>query len=223
MNNIKSKYLYSFSIDKEIETEREVEEIVNGEKVKIKRKIKEKIPIHFAIKRPNRKIVQKADMFYGVTLSEGIRAGLLTKALLLKRYRNDGGALSEADATYFAELASRLSELEDEHQRLLINLEKISQEDRSEKMGEIVKEKMQVIQQLQNLETINQALFAHTAETKAQNELINWWIVHLSVWDEKGGEDYIDLGELKGTKGNFSYEIDENIDGFYRKILQKGE
>ena len=35
----------------------------------------------------------EGELFYGVTLSQGIKSGLLTKAQLAKRYDNDGGFL----------------------------------------------------------------------------------------------------------------------------------
>lgn len=178
------KWLYTFSIDKEVEVEKQEEQVVNGETVKVTRKVKEKKPVLFALKRPTRRMYEDADLFYGVKLSEGIRAGLLTKALLLKRYRNDGGALSDADAAYFQELALKLNQLEEEHQRIFINLNKEPEDIRLAKLDDILKQKMKTVQALQTLEAVNQALFAHTAETKAQLQLTNWWIVHLAHWDK---------------------------------------
>ena len=52
---------------------------------------------------------------------------------------------------------------------------------------------MEVLQSLQTLETVNQALFAHTAESKAQAKLNNWWIVHLSFWDKAKDGQLVDF------------------------------
>lgn len=188
-----NKWLYKFTIDKEIEVEKSEEREIDGKKVKVTEKVKENKPITFALKRPNRKIWETADLFYGVKLSEGIRAGLLTKALLLKRYRNDGGALSDSDAEYFNELTQKLSSLENEHQRYLTNIDKLPNEERTKKIDNVINQKLEVLQSLQTLENVNQALFAHTAETKAQIQLNNWWIVHLSYWDKNNDGNFVEF------------------------------
>lgn len=183
------KWLYTFTINKEIEKDVVEDSVINGEKVKITKKVKENVPVRFALKRPNRRLYEQADMFYGVKLSEGIRAGLLTKALLLKRYRNDGGALSDADAKYFYELSSKLAALEEEHQRALINVDKNSDSEKIKKIDIIIQQKMDILKSLQTLESVNQALFAHTAETKAQVALNNWWIIYLSYREKEGEKE----------------------------------
>lgn len=51
-------------------------------------------------------------------------------------------------------------------------------------------------------------------------ETINGPNLHVYLASDLNGEDYIDLGELKGTKGSFSYEIDKDIDlTKYNKVL----
>jgi len=188
-----NQWLYTFTVDREVEVEQSEAQLVNGETVKITKKVKEKHPLKFALKRPNRRLYEEADMFYGIKLSEGIRAGLLTRALLLKRYRNDGGALSDADATYFQELSTQYSQLEEKHQRLLVNLEKLPNETKQKEIDEIIKQKTTIVQALQSLEALNQALFAHTAESKAQTHLVNWWVVNLSYWDKEGKDEFVEF------------------------------
>lgn len=44
--------------------------------------------------------------------------------------------------------------------------------------------------------------------------------MHVWLATDTNGEDYIDLGELKATKGNINYEIPEDIDfEKYDKVL----
>lgn len=217
------KWLYNFSINKKVEVERTFEEEVNGEKVKVTRKVKEEQPVTFALKRPTRRLYEGGDLFYGVQLAEGIRAGLLTKALLLKRYRNDGGALSDTDSAYFESLRNQLQTLENEHQRLLMNIEKLSETDKEAKINDIVKQKNKLIDNLQVFETVNQALFAHTAETKAQFKLNNWWIIHLAYWDKAGGENFEEFfpGETYEEKMAVWDSLDENRDSFVLEALAR--
>lgn len=217
------KWLYQFTIYKEIEVDQEEPSTIDGQEVKIKRKVKEKVPVSFALKRPNRRMYENADLFYGVKLSEGIRAGLLTKALLLKRYRNDGGALSDADTQYFLELSAKLNQLESDHQRLLINVDKTSEEERSKKLEEVVKQKMGVLQALQSLETVNQAIFAHTAESKAQIHLNNWWMVFLAYWDEKNTGEFVEFfpGDAYETKMERWDVLDEEREQYVVEALAR--
>lgn len=219
----KELWLYMFTVNREIEVDQTTEAEVNGEKVKVTKKVKEQKPIVFALKRPNRRMYEQADMFFGVQLSEGIRAGLLTKALLLKRYRNDGGALSDVDAKYFYELTTTLANLEDEHQRLLINVEGVTSEEKIAKADIIVRKKMDVLKALQSLETVNQALFAHTAEAKAQVQLNNWWIVYLAYWDKNGNGEFEEFfpGETFDKKMELWDTFDETREAYVVEALAR--
>jgi hypothetical protein len=180
----KKDWLYTFTVTKEVPVQKQEEQEINGEKVTINKTVKEKKPVYFAIKRPNRRMYEAADMFYGVELSEGIRAGLLTKALLLKRYRNDGGALSEPDTKLFEELISKLALVENKYERVMANLDNKTDEERQKEIALVLGEKKELLEQLQTLETINQSLFAHTAESRATNKLNAWWVVNLAYFSE---------------------------------------
>ena len=83
------KIIYDFTIPRE----EEVEETVTskndkGEEVKTTKKTKKSVDKTFVLKKPGRKLYDEAELFYGVKLSEGIKAGLLTRALLAKRFNN---------------------------------------------------------------------------------------------------------------------------------------
>jgi hypothetical protein len=208
------KWLYTFSIPKTIEVEKLVEEEIEGQQVKVQRKVQEKQDFRFALKRPNRRMFENADIFYGVSLAEGIRAGLLTKALLLKRYRDDGGALSEGDTQYFNQLVEDLSILEKDHQRFILNLDKLPEEENNTRVKDTFNKKIEVLQKLQAFETINRALFSHTAEAKADVQLTNWWTVHLAYWDEKSDGNFTEFFPGTGYEQKMQhwdklYETDE--------------
>jgi len=89
------KWLYEFFVKKTVE-KKETEKSKNdkGEEVETTKTVKEESNIPLMLKKPNRKLYEQADLFYGIKLSEGINAGLLTKSLLAKRYSNDVGFLS---------------------------------------------------------------------------------------------------------------------------------
>jgi len=51
-------------------------------------------------------------------------------------------------------------------------------------------------------------------------ETINGPNLHVYLSSDLGDKDFIDLGELKATKGNFNYELDSSIDTTkYNKVL----
>ena len=76
------RILNEFKLLKEENVE-ETETSVNdkGEEVKTTKNVKKPIEKTFVVKKPNRSLYDEAELFYGVKLSEGIKAGLLTRAL----------------------------------------------------------------------------------------------------------------------------------------------
>ena len=102
---MKNKWLYDFNVYDEFEdTVEEKKKDENGEEITISRKVPKKRAVVFSIKKPDRRLFEGAELFYAVKLSEGIKAGLLTRPLLAKRYKNDGGAMSEPEKKRYAEL-----------------------------------------------------------------------------------------------------------------------
>ena len=100
----KSKYLYTFSVKREFE--KPVEEFTKNEKgedIKITKMSKTIELQKVSLRRPSRRMYDNAELYYGVKLSEGIKAGLLTKALLAKRYEDDGGSMSDREKTEYFE------------------------------------------------------------------------------------------------------------------------
>ena len=77
------KWLYDFTINREVEKERTTtSKNKEGQKVETTETYEEVIPVSFFLKKPNRKLYDDAELFYGVKMSEGIKAGLLTRNLL---------------------------------------------------------------------------------------------------------------------------------------------
>ena len=82
---MKKKWLFHFDVIREVREKEETSSTnEKGEEVVIKKDVTKQVPITFAIQKPNRKMYKNGEMFYAVKLSEGIKAGLLTKPLLAK-------------------------------------------------------------------------------------------------------------------------------------------
>jgi hypothetical protein len=184
-------WLHTFSVNKDVDYTYEVTEKSkrNGKDIKVKKTEQKSRPVLIRLKKPGRKLFDEGELYYGVKLSEGIKAGLLTRALLAKRYQNDGGSMSEPEKERYSELYLKLFEKENELQRLQVNLEKISDEEKKDKVTDLLIEMSDLRRDLQDFETSQSALFDQTAETRAKNKTIMWWILQLAQVEKKNDDD----------------------------------
>ena len=157
MSKKSSKWLYRFSILKEVESqESETSKNEKGDDVTVTKTVTKEEPVYFGIRKASRKMFDEGELFYGVTLSQGIKSGLLTKAQLAKRYDNDGGFLSEPDKEEYANLYLKLFEKENELQKVQLNLEKASESKKKEELSGILIEMTSIREQIQSLKRIKQ-------------------------------------------------------------------
>jgi hypothetical protein len=217
------KYLYEFTINKEIEVE-QIESSKNekGEEVKTIKKVKTSTPVPFRILKPNRRQFDEAELYYGIKLSEGIKAGLLTRSLLAKRYNNDGGAMSEPEKQRYATLYIELYKLQNDLQRLEVNLDKLTKDEQTKKIGDILTDITSTRKELQEIENYHSTLFDQTAETRARNQTIMWWVLNLAYLNEDKKEFIPFFGEGSYDKKIEKYdEIEEKEEMFYKEALAK--
>jgi hypothetical protein len=185
------KWLYEFSVNQEKELEQiDITKDEQGNEVKTTKKVKKIVPIKFKIQKPTRRLFDDAELFYAVKLSEGIKSGLLTKALLAKRYQNDGGAMSEPEKQKYSKLYIDLYNKETEFQKVSLNLENISPEEKTAKIASLIGELTEIRQELQTVEFSQISLFDQTAENRARNQTIMWWVLSLSHIKNEQNESY---------------------------------
>ena len=86
------KTIYDFEVLLEEETEEtqtkhvKNKETGDTEEVSTKKKVKKEIPYGIVIYEPSRRQVEEADMEFSVEMSKCIKRGILTKAMLAKKY-----------------------------------------------------------------------------------------------------------------------------------------
>tara|TARA_Y100000401_G_C8308377_1_gene218274 strand:+ start:311 stop:1207 length:897 start_codon:yes stop_codon:yes gene_type:complete len=217
-----SKWLYTFTVTKEEEVvTKEDSQNEKGEKTTTEKKevIKKEIPLR--IKKPNRKLYDEADLFYGVKLSEGIKAGLLTKTLLAKRYENDGGPMSNVEKEKYASLYIDLYEQENLVQKIQLNLEKLSEEERKEKLKEALMTMSELKHRLHQFEMSQQSLFDQTAEVRARNQTIMWWVLSLSYMEEEGSLEEFFKGNTYEEKLEYYDQLEEDENIFWAEAIKK--
>lgn len=220
---MENKILYQFTLDKEVENvvESTRKNKKTGEETITKRKVKKKEPVEVQIKRPNRRELEEAELEYSVEMSKCIKKGILTKAMLGKKYSDAGGLFSEEDSSDYAKLYKQALDLQNEYMRLdTVKKRTEKQEARFEKVKEeTAANRTKIIE----FESNFQSLFDHTADVKAQNRVLLWYCLHLTyVYDEERDKfvQYFEGDDFDEKIANY-YDLEESEDPFYTDLIKK--
>jgi len=213
------KKLFQFELEKEVVSkEKETSKNDKGETVTTEKEVTKTINQKVFLRKPTRSLYDGAELFYGVKLSEGIKAGLLTRALLAKRFSNDGGVLSNDEKDRYAELYLKLYETQLDAERLSANKDSQDQD----KLEGLLEESADIRRQLTDFEMAQSQLFEQTAENRARNKTILWWVLNLSHFeDEDGKNSVIFEGKDFEEKLNSYDSMEEGGDDFDEELLQK--
>tara|TARA_A200000159_G_scaffold157126_1_gene172851 strand:+ start:3434 stop:4189 length:756 start_codon:yes stop_codon:yes gene_type:complete len=203
------KLLYQFTVDeiKEVEKESSRKNKKTGEVTITKKKVKEKVPLEVKIKKPSRRELEDAELQYTIEMSKCIKQGILTKAMLAKKYSDTGGAFTEEGEKEYGKLYKQILEFQNEY----IKLDSATKLDAKQKKRlEFLKEEIaKVKRELVEVETNLQGLFEHTADVKAQNKLLLWYGLHLTYIQREEDEEPIQY--FKGS------DYDEKLEDYYEK------
>jgi hypothetical protein len=217
------KTMFEFDIYQEKEIEKvDVSTNEKGEEVKVTSKVKTTVPVKLAIKKPTRSLFDEAELFYGVRLSEGIKAGLLTRALLAKRFNNDGGVLSDEEQKEYNDLYLEFFNLQTEFQRLSIKEEALRTDEEKKQIQNVIEKMNLARERLQRYEMAQANLFEQTAENRARNKTIMWWVLQLSLiqGDDKKFKELFQDGSYEDKLKRYD-EIEESESGIEKIAIQK--
>ena len=197
--------IYEFTlkkkVKKQVETKRKGKD---GEEETVLSNRTVSVPVKFFIKRPTRRMADEAEVFYSVQLSKAIKMGIVTKAMLIKKYADNGGALSEEESKLLLKSLKKLNDLENEYKLCVVKKTNESKK-KSEKLAlEIVTLK----RELQELESSLQSVYQHTADAKAEKEVLLWYAIQLAKFSEDGNE------EQKFFQG---MDFEEQLEDLYEK------
>ena len=217
-----NKWLYDFNVYDEVqENVEEKKKDENGEEITISRKVNKKKAVVFSIMKPDRKLFEAAELFYAVKLSEGIKAGLLTRPLLAKRYKNDGGAMSEPEKKRYAELYYDMLIKQEQMERLKLNLADEGKDERNRLAGALMADIVSLREELTEYEMAQTTLFDQTAENRAKNQTIMWWVLHLAHRNDNGNRVPLFDGADHDIKLNQYDELEESDDPFLVEVVKK--
>ena len=192
--------LYSFEVElkKEVEEEKKktskrknketgkMETITSTEKIKVEKDV----PYQVIIKKPSRIELEDGDMFYSLQLNKFIKMGMLTKAMLSKQYDDQGGVWSKEERNEYAELVKdvQMTQIEVQKYSVLLDDKKITSKQKA-RLEKAVQSLAEYKRDLAEFELLRNSVFDHTADVKARNKTILWYILHLAYFMEEGDED----------------------------------
>ena len=219
------KELYSFSVDREVEKEVSSTKTdkKTGEQITVTKKVKEKEPLAVKLKKPSRRELEDAELEFSVEMSKCIKKGILTKAMLAKKYSDTGGLMSEDDAQELVDNYKKIFELQSEYSRLEIIQNKT--EKQTKRVEEIIEDLQVVRRKIVETESNYQALFDHTADVKAQNRLILWYVIMLTYIqgvDDENPKPYFGAGDFEDRLAEY-YKKEESDDSLYFLITKKAQ
>jgi hypothetical protein len=204
-----NKELYKFQIfeEKEVVKEESTIDEVTKEETVVKKKTIEKFPLEVTLKKPTRRQIEEADLEFSVEMSKCIKKGILTKAMLAKKYSDIGGLMSESESEKLVGLYQKIFELQNENTRLDLISEK--SEENLQRISEVITELGECRNSIVDIESSYRALFDHTADTKAQNKVLLWYIINLTFLKKES-----DLDSKPYFKGK---DFEEKLLDFYDK------
>lgn len=224
---IPEKWIYSFTLDKEVSVDKtEVSKDETGAEIRITKSVKDKKPFVFKIKKPTRRLIEEADIFYAAKVGEYLKAGLLSKNLIAKRLENDGGDLGEETKKEYAEIITDFYNTKAEVEELELIIKEKNLEEDKEKL-KVANEALEDLKfKLTDFEYRRNAIYDQSAETKALNKQIFWYLLNTTYWN-KGDEkaDFVPYFEGKTfDEKSDSYDAREEEDGnteFFNNLTSK--
>ena len=248
----KEIYRFNVFLDQEVEKEVDVEKTVTVEKdvevnkkrknkdtgemetytVTEKKKVKEKQIVKetraenektettFVINQPTRRQMEEADMEFSIEMSRCVKEGILTKAMLLNKYTDAGGMMSEEDAKALAKMYGSLAEMQTKFTNF--KLKESDPEKFSEKQKKVYEEMANLRRTISQIETNYSALLNHTADTRAQNKVISWYL--LSLTNVSNADETLTpffVGENYEEKKESLYKMEEDENDLLGVVYDK--
>lgn len=215
------KYLHKFTLHKkeEIETQSESKNEA-GEIIITKKKEKQLVPHNFFIIRPNRNLSDNAMLYNSVQVNIGLKNNLMSIFQLDKKYREEG-IFTDDDNKRFKELYDSLIKNLEELQKFTGKTEDQRTEEDKARSIAITEEMSQTRLKLNEYENIRNNLYIHSAEYRARNKTITWWLLHLAYKEERGREIPFFTGNTLDEKFKFYDELLDNDDPFIKSIIDR--
>jgi len=141
-----------------------------------------------AILKPNRRLREDGELFYAAETSRFARAGVLPKAAWGTILSNGGGSISEKEREVYGTLLLKFRDCSFELQTILIKPETERSDIEKKRSDELISELDDIRKDIQGFEASQLSIFENTAEAKARNRTILWWVLNLSYIQNEQNE-----------------------------------
>ena len=212
----KGKNIYEFIVEKK--TKEQVETVrknKDGEEEPVTKNKTVKVPVKFIVKKPTRRMIDAAEEFFAIQLSKNVKKGIVTKAMLSKKYADTGGTLTEDEGKEMIRAVQRSNELSNEIQKLIA-----IKADKNE-INKLEEELLITRKNLIELENSLQGVYQNTADSRAERSTLIWYVIHLSKYVDEGQEKDFFKGLIYEDRLEDLYEKDESEDEFTIQALNK--
>jgi len=205
------KFLYETTVKKQVESKVTTKD-PKDPSIEVTKTVKTAKPIKIAILKPRRNLYESAEIFYAKKIADFMREGLLAYSLVQKRYANDGGALSEPEKQLIEDLRDEVTKCKNEY--FAFDNADVSEETNTKK-NELLVRINDVNSKLSSIENAYADIFDNTAEVKAKNKTIEWWVLHLCYYDLDGkGYQPIFAGDTHDARFKSYDDIEDKDDPF---------
>jgi hypothetical protein len=147
----------------------------------------------YAILKASRRLREDGELFYSVEVSKFARAGVLPKAAWNTILSNGGGTISDKEREIYGNLLINFRDKSFELQSILIKNITERSEKEKKRSDELLEELEDIKKEIQTFESSQVSIFENTAESKARNKSILWWVLNLSY--EKVDDEYSPIFE----------------------------
>ena len=180
------KELYSFQVKRQVEKEVPHVKKTKDGPVETTKKVKKTIKNRIVISKPRMSDIEDAEFFYGQKYNEFINAGFLTKAMLIKKMGDVGGVASDRTRKQLSEIA-----LENIEAARVIEFFEGAENLSEEQKQELEDAKLKFTETkttINNYEFDLRGQFNQTADSKAEQKLIEWFIVNFTFFEDEIGD-----------------------------------
>ena len=209
--------IYKFTLNKsekkKVEVERKNKETGEVETVLQNKTVK--TPFEFVVKKPTRRIIDEAEAQYAIELSKNIKRGIVTKNMMVKKYADTGGTLSEEETKDMLRKLQRSNELANKIQLLTATKKKESKEE----IEKLEQELLTLRKDLIDIEMSMQGVYEHTADSRAERSMLLWYTIQLAKKIEDDEEKEFFDGIVYEDQLENLYEKDESTDEIEKKAL----
>lgn len=213
------KELFSYTLP--LKQKQEITETLpNGDK--ITKSVDKESLVKIIIKEPSRKEIQEAKDVYNREWSRCVTNGIVTRAILDKKYRAENGIFTPSEIKNLEDTQKRIKEIREEYS-VLDKIPNKSVED-NEKINDLLNEFSNIQKGLDEIENLNEDLYSNTAESISKQKEIMYNILYLSYIEERGRPvPLIDGDSLEDKLENYDVILDKNDEKskLYYKIIER--